>query len=103
MAEASNILDGDLIEQFLELGPVEMERVRRVYACVRVSIEALSVGRSLPIIGEGGDEAETCPNLSVNGSSPPWDVILSVSQVADGVLATVEELTKRIEDLARLH
>jgi len=49
MAEASNILDGDLIEQFLELGPVEMERV------------------------------------------------------ADGVLATVEELTKRIEDLARLH
>jgi len=47
--EASNILDGDLIEQFLELGPDEMERV------------------------------------------------------AEGVPATVDELTKRIEDLARLH
>jgi len=30
--EASNILDGDLIEQFLELGPDEMERV----SCVGV-------------------------------------------------------------------
>jgi len=50
------------------------------------------------VIGDGGDEAKNMPEegaLSLLSVCP--------SQVAEGVPATVDELTKRIEDLARLH